>query len=114
MPIAGVALASTTRTTCKIAVRRCYGILAYSCLWKRASNGGVSSVVWFIVVVALINACVGYGLAVCLGYGPPGLGVAWSALGSKSAADSDVSRGPLDGLTQQIVVAPQSAPPAIS
>ncbi len=69
--------------------------------------------VGFVIVVALINVCVGYGLAVCFGYGPPGLWAAWIALGPYPAAGgAAASRKPVNGLTQQIVVGPRSTPAA--
>ena len=40
----------------------------------------------FVIVVALINLCVGYGLAVGFGYGPPDLRATWIALGSEPTA----------------------------
>jgi diguanylate cyclase (GGDEF)-like protein len=67
-------------------------------------------VVGFVIVVALINVCVGYGLAVFFGYGPPGLRAAWVAMGSLPAArGAAASRGPLDALEQQIKAQSNSA-----
>jgi hypothetical protein len=33
--------------------------------------------------IGLLNLCLGYALAVYLGYGPPGLREAWDALGGR-------------------------------
>lgn len=67
--------------------------------------------VGFVIVVALINVCVGYGLAVFFGYGPPGLRAAWIAMGSLPAGrGAATSREPLDALEQQIGAQPKSAP----
>ncbi len=68
--------------------------------------------VLFVLVIGLVNVCVGYGLGVYFGYGPPGLSAAWIALMSDAVADVAVpSRGPVEGLLQQIVAGP---PPSSS
>jgi GGDEF domain-containing protein len=70
-------------------------------------------VVEFVIVVALINIGVGYGLAVCLGYGPPDLWAAWIALGSEPlVSDPPAARAPLEGPPQQIAIGPEAAPAA--
>lgn len=64
-----------------------------------------------VIIFALINIGVGYGLAVCLGYGPPDLWAAWIALGSEPlASDPPAARTPLDGRAQRIVMGPESTP----
>jgi len=48
---------------------------------------GDQSVVLLTLLIGVLNVCLGYALAVWLGYGPPGLSAAWQALGVEPATD---------------------------
>lgn len=45
--------------------------------------------VFLVLMIGILNICLGFMLAVHLGYGPPGLLEAWDALGGRSEAVSD-------------------------
>lgn len=66
--------------------------------------------VLFVLVIGFVNVCVGYGLAVCFGYGPPGLSATWIALMSEPIAEVAVpSCGPVEGLPQQVGTRPPTS-----
>jgi diguanylate cyclase (GGDEF)-like protein len=70
-------------------------------------------VVAFVIVVALINLCVGYGLAVGFGYGPPDLWATWIALGPDPiASEPAASCAAGDGLSQRVIPGPKPTPAA--
>ncbi len=78
---------------------------------------------WLLFVVGVVNVCLGYGLAVCQGYGLPSLRDAWIGderpPGTSSAADpiptasepaSEASR-PLDQLAEPDPAEPREVEP---
>ncbi len=65
----------------------------------------ISGMVIFTFTVGILNLCLGYAVAVFLGYGPPGLMEAWEALTGET--DSDSGRvEPFAGLPEQLAAAP--------
>ena len=46
-----------------------------------------SDVVWLTLIIGVLNVCLGYALAVQLGYGPPGLWEAWDVLSQGQVSD---------------------------
>ncbi|MDY0170151.1 MAG: diguanylate cyclase [Thermoguttaceae bacterium] len=57
------------------------------------------------LTIGVLNVCLGYAVAVFLGYGPPGLLEAWEALTGESASAYD-SVEPFSGLPQQLAATP--------
>ena len=58
----------------------------------RAENGSLN-VVFLVLTIGISNICLGYALAVHMGYGPPGLLEAWDALGGRADAVSNKEVG---------------------
>ena len=61
--------------------------------------------VFLTLVIGLLNVCLGYALAVYLGYGPPGLPESWEALKVESPLGE-----PAEGLGQELAVGPVETP----
>ena len=68
--------------------------------------------VFLISAIGVLNVCLGYGLAVYLGHGPPGVLEAWEALttGAPAAEQRTAVEELMDGLVEQ-QVAPQGEEP---
>jgi hypothetical protein len=65
-----------------------------------------------IVIIGMLNICLGFGLAMYCGYGPPGLNGIFQALGPMPPEKSDI--GPpiaSDPQTPAIAVASEAVPP---
>ncbi len=61
--------------------------------------------VFLTLVVGLLNVCLGYALAVYLGYGPPGLPESWEALRVELPLGE-----PAEGLGEELAVGPAETP----
>lgn len=68
--------------------------------------------VFLTLVIGLLNVCLGYALAVYLGYGPPGLPESWEALKVKSplGEPAETTGEPAQGLGQELAVGPVVTP----
>jgi len=71
------------------------------------------SLVFLTLLVGVVNVCLGYALAVRLGYGPPRLLDAWDALATRSPTRSTASRRPAAVDVPADAPAEQTAPTPI-
>jgi diguanylate cyclase (GGDEF)-like protein len=86
---------------------------------KMPKNSGGRAVVLLTFTIGLLNICLGYALAVFLGYGPPSLSEGWDAAlvepsgqGPSLAAGSAPAAAAAGGPTADAAAAPSASPPA--
>ena len=68
--------------------------------------------VFLTLVIGLLNVCLGYALAVYLGYGPPGLPESWEALKVDSPPGelAETTGEPAGGLGEELAGGPVETP----